>query len=80
MMVGALSFGSLADRFGRKRMLVVATVLFSVFTIATALANTFGTLLVIRFLAGIGLGGATPCFIALASEYAPNPTVRWLSA
>ena len=72
MMVGALSFGSLADRFGRKRMLVVATVLFSVFTIATALANTFGTLLVIRFLAGIGLGGATPCFIALASEYAPK--------
>ncbi len=72
MMVGALGFGALADRFGRKRILIVATLLFSVFTAATALANTLGILLLIRFSAGLGLGGAAPCFIALASEYAPK--------
>ena len=72
MMVGALSFGPLADSFGRKRMLVVASVIFGIFTAATAFATTFPALLLVRFLAGIGLGGAAPCFIALASEYAPK--------
>ena len=70
-LLGALSFGSLADRLGRKRMLVVATLAFGVFTVATATAGSFGTLLLVRFLAGIGLGGAIPCLITLASEYAP---------
>ena len=72
MMIGALSFGPLADRFGRKRMLVVATFIFGVFTAATAFATSFSGLLAVRLLVGIGLGGATPCFIALASEYAPK--------
>ncbi len=71
-MFGALSFGPLADYFGRKRMLVIAIVVFGVFTAATARAETFQTLLIVRCLAGIGLGGAAPCFIALASEYAPS--------
>jgi AAHS family 4-hydroxybenzoate transporter-like MFS transporter len=71
-MIGALTFGPLADRFGRKRILVLATVVFGVFTLATAYATSFESLLAVRFLAGIGLGGATPCFIALTSEYAPK--------
>ena len=71
-LLGALSFGALADRFGRKRMLVIATFAFGVFTFATAEARSFHSLLLVRFLAGIGLGGATPCFITLASEYAPR--------
>ncbi len=70
-MLGALTFGPLADRFGRKTMLVLATVTFAIFTFLTALASSFGTLVACRFLTGIGLGGATPCFIALTSEYAP---------
>jgi MFS transporter, AAHS family, 4-hydroxybenzoate transporter len=70
--VGAFAFGPLADRFGRKSMLIIATLLFSVFTFATALANSFESLIALRFLAGVGLGGATPCFLALASEYAPR--------
>ncbi len=69
--LGAVTFGRLADRFGRKRMLIVATLILGVFTLATSLATSLGGLLAIRFLAGIGLGGATPCFIALATEYAP---------
>lgn len=71
-MVGAMSFGPMADRFGRKSMLVLATVVFAVFTFATALADSLGTLMAFRFLAGIGLGGATPCFLALSTEYTPK--------
>ena len=71
-MIGALTFGSLGDRFGRKRCLVAAAIIFGVFTLLTATADSYNALLVVRFVAGIGLGGATPCFIALASEYAPQ--------
>jgi MFS transporter, AAHS family, 4-hydroxybenzoate transporter len=69
--IGAASFGPLADRFGRKTLLIVATILIGVFTLLTATATSVPMLLVYRLLAGLGLGGATPCFIALTSEYAP---------
>jgi len=69
--LGAASFGPLADRFGRKTLLVVAAVFIGVFTILTALANSVPMLVTFRILAGLGLGGATPCVIALTSEYAP---------
>jgi AAHS family 4-hydroxybenzoate transporter-like MFS transporter len=69
--VGAATFGPLADRLGRKTLLIVACILFGVFTILTALASSIAMLMTFRVLAGLGLGGATPCFIALTSEYAP---------
>ena len=69
--IGAVAFGRLADRFGRKRMLVISTLIFGLFTLGTAFATSLGGLLALRFLAGLGLGGASPCFIALASEFAP---------
>src|SRR5580658_10727811 len=69
--IGAASFGPLADRFGRKTLLIIATVLIGVFTLLTATASSVPMLMVFRLLAGLGLGGATPCFIALTSEYAP---------
>lgn len=71
-MVGAMTFGPLGDRFGRKRGLVAAACVFGVFTVATAYVTSLPALLGVRFLAGLGLGGATPCFLALASEYAPK--------
>lgn len=71
-MIGALTFGPFGDWFGRKRMLVLATAVFGLFTIATAYVTSLETLVAVRFLAGLGLGGAAPCFIALASEYAPR--------
>ena len=70
--VGALSFGGLGDRFGRKRILILAVLLMAVFTFLTSAATSFNQILVIRFFAGLGLGGATPCFITLAAEYAPR--------
>lgn len=69
--IGAASFGPLADRLGRKTLLLVAVVLIGVFTLLTALANSVPMLMTFRVFAGLGLGGATPCFIALTSEYAP---------
>jgi MFS transporter, AAHS family, 4-hydroxybenzoate transporter len=69
--IGAASFGPLADRFGRKTLLVVAVLLIGVFTILTVFANSVPMLVGARVLAGLGLGGATPCFIALTSEYTP---------
>jgi len=72
LMLGAFGLGPAADRVGRKRVLVFATVTFGVFTICTALAASLHQLLLFRFLAGLGLGGAMPSFIGLAAEYAPR--------
>ena len=69
--IGAASFGPLADRLGRKTLLMIAIVFIGTFTILTAMANSVPMLMSFRVLAGLGLGGATPCFIALTSEYAP---------
>ena len=69
--VGALVCGLLADRVGRKTVLVAATACFGAFTLATTLADGFASLAVLRFATGLGLGGAVPCFVALTSEYAP---------
>ena len=71
-MIGAVTFGSLGDRFGRKRILALAAAIFGVFTLLTAQAQSYEALLATRFAAGIGLGGAAPCFIALACEFAPK--------
>ncbi|MGO4338705.1 MFS transporter [Labrys sp. KB_33_2] len=70
--LGAIGFGAIADRVGRKRLLLIAAVLIGVFTLLTAFAQSFSSLMLCRFLAGIGLGGATPCFIALTAEYTPE--------
>ena len=68
---GALLCGSLADRLGRKRVLIAATTAFGLCTVMTAFTETWTQLLMTRFLTGLGLGGAVPCFLSLAGEYAP---------
>jgi len=68
-LAGALTFGALGDRFGRKRVLIIATGIFAVCTLGTAGVGTYGALLAWRLLTGFGLGGATPNFISLASEF-----------
>jgi AAHS family 4-hydroxybenzoate transporter-like MFS transporter len=67
LMIGALVFGPLADRVGRKRIIIFSTVAFGVGAFATAFAQDITTLLVIRFLTGLGLGGAMPNAIALTA-------------
>jgi AAHS family 4-hydroxybenzoate transporter-like MFS transporter len=70
--IGAVAFGAIADKVGRKNLLIFASLLIGVFTLLTAFASSFNTLMLYRFLAGIGLGGATPCFISLTAEYIPE--------
>ena len=72
MMVGALVFGPLADRIGRKPILVACTLTFGVGSLLTATADTVAQLTVFRVLTGFGLGGAMPNAIALTSEYMPK--------
>jgi AAHS family 4-hydroxybenzoate transporter-like MFS transporter len=69
---GALVFGPLGDRFGRRRILAISVALFGLASLATAGAAGFGTLFCARLLAGVGLGGATPNFISLAADAAPE--------
>jgi len=71
-MLGAFGAGPAADRWGRKRMLCISTLLFAAATISTVAADDFSALLLIRIVTGIGLGGAATNFIALCSDFAPS--------
>lgn len=70
--VGALTAGPLADRIGRKKVLVLSLVLFGGFSLLTAFASTLPMLTLLRFLTGLGLGAAMPNAATLMSEYAPE--------
>ncbi len=72
MMIGALVCGPIADRFGRKPVLVACSLAFGIGSLLTATATGLQSLFVFRFLTGLGLGGAMPNSIALTSEYAPK--------
>ncbi|GAA3800903.1 MFS transporter [Amycolatopsis tucumanensis] len=72
LMIGYLVISPLADRVGRRTMIVAATTAFSVLTLLTVFAQSVEALFVIRLLTGIPLGAATPSAIALTSEYAPK--------
>lgn len=68
LLPGALVGGRYADRIGRKKVLIASVSIFAIFTLCTVWVNSFYTLLLVRFLAGAGLGAAMPNLIALASE------------
>jgi MFS transporter, AAHS family, 4-hydroxybenzoate transporter len=72
LMIGALIFGPLADRIGRKKIIILSTLAFGLGALATALVKDVNSLLVIRFLTGLGLGGAMPNAIAMTSEFHPH--------
>jgi AAHS family 4-hydroxybenzoate transporter-like MFS transporter len=72
LMIGALVFGPLADRIGRKKIIIFSTAAFGLGALATVLAHDITTLLVIRFLTGLGLGGAMPNTVAMTAEYNPH--------
>lgn len=73
-MLGAMLLSNLADRIGRKKIIIGGALLFGVFTLAIAFATSLTALLVLRFIAGIGLGGSIPSVIALTVEYVPSRT------
>ncbi|WP_186172558.1 3-(3-hydroxy-phenyl)propionate transporter MhpT [Burkholderia gladioli] len=71
LLPGAMLGGRLADRIGRKRVLIASVALFGLLSIATAQSSSFAMLVVVRVLTCIGLGGAMPNLIALSSEAVP---------
>ncbi|HKT72961.1 MAG TPA: MFS transporter [Steroidobacteraceae bacterium] len=67
LLLGAIGGGRLADRWGHKRVLLASLATFGVFSLATAVAPDMASLTAMRFLTGIGLGGAMPNLMALAA-------------
>jgi MFS transporter, AAHS family, 4-hydroxybenzoate transporter len=72
LMIGALAFGPIADRAGRRWVILLSTALFGMFSLLTILAHGSTSLFTYRLLTGIGLGGAMPNIIALTAEYSPR--------
>ena len=69
MMIGALTIGTLTDLVGRRKALIGSVASFSVFTLLCAVAPNEGVFGVLRFLAGLGLGGCLPTAIAMVNEF-----------
>src|SRR5882724_8062928 len=72
LMIGALVFGPLADRIGRRKIIIFSTLAFGIGTLATSIIDDVDSLLAIRFLTGLGLGGAMPNAVAMTSEFSPR--------
>jgi AAHS family benzoate transporter-like MFS transporter len=70
VMAGALATGPVTDLIGRRRTMLITVVAFSVLTLACAAAPNPWVFAVLRFLAGLGLGGVLPVALALVNEYA----------
>src|SRR5262245_49830406 len=72
ILVGSLGFSVVADKVGRRPILIGCTFFFGITTILTGFATTMTELLIIRFIAGMGLGGIVPNTSALIGEYGPS--------
>ncbi|UEL28098.1 MFS transporter [Pseudarthrobacter sp. L1SW] len=72
MCAGAMTLGTFGDRIGRKKTILLALILFGVFSLAGAFAQTLEQIVVLRFLIGLGMGGATPALLALTAEFSPK--------
>lgn len=70
--IGAVAAGPMADRIGRKLILVLAVIFFGVFTVASAYAGSIESLTWLRFATGLGLGAAFPNTVTLVAEYCPQ--------
>src|SRR5438128_7940618 len=69
---GALSAGPLADRLGRKAVLIGSVLIFGVACLASAFSGSLTQLVMWRFVTGLGLGAAMPNAVTLMSEYCPD--------
>jgi putative MFS transporter len=79
MLVGAFAFGRLADRIGRRPVLIAAVVIDACFGVASAFAPDMAWLLALRLLTGIGVGGTLPVDYTMMAEFLPSDRRgRWL--
>jgi AAHS family 4-hydroxybenzoate transporter-like MFS transporter len=72
MCVGAMSLGTFGDRIGRKKTILLALTLFGMFSLAGGFAQSLEQIVILRFLIGLGMGGATPALLALTAEFSPK--------
>lgn len=72
MAVGAFLWGTMADIVGRKRAFIWTLLIYSIFSVLSALAPNYTLLLAARFITGIGLGGCIPVAYALVAEFLPR--------
>jgi len=70
--IGALTAGPLADKYGRKRVILASAFIFGAASLCSATSWSLTSLTVFRFLTGLGLGAAMPNTVTLMSEYAPS--------
>jgi AAHS family 4-hydroxybenzoate transporter-like MFS transporter len=71
-LIGSFIFGYLGDRLGRKKAIVIGSISFGMLTYASIWVSSLHELMLLRFLAGIGMGGVVPNAVALVAEYAPR--------
>lgn len=72
MALGAMGLGMIGDRIGRRVAILGSIVLFGAFSLAIAFAQSPTQIVALRFLTGLGMGGATPVLLAMAAEYSPS--------
>ncbi|WP_166462462.1 MFS transporter [Psychrobacillus vulpis] len=72
MMVGSIILGILADKFGRKNIVILSVIIFSIFTGLSGFADNPTFFSWCRFFAGVGIGGALPNAVGLMTDYAPK--------
>ena len=70
--LGAMIAGPLADRFGRRLMIIFSVLFFGLWTLVTAFSHSIEQMILFRFLTGLGLGAAMPNVSTLVAEYAPE--------
>ncbi|KAB2655794.1 MFS transporter [Brucella tritici] len=79
MLIGAAVFGRLADKYGRRRVLLITVACDAVFGLLSAFAPSFGVLLALRFMTGVAVGGTLPVDYAMMAEFLPAKNRgRWL--
>ena len=79
MLIGAFFFGRLADRIGRRPVLMMAVILDAICGVASAFAPDLQWLLILRFLTGVGVGGTLPVDYTMMAEFLPaDRRGRWL--
>ncbi len=72
MAIGAITWGSIADRMGRKRAFSITLAIFALFSVLGAFSTSYAIFLAFRFLAGFGLGGCIPVDYAIVGEFSPK--------
>ncbi|MBN8440657.1 MAG: MFS transporter [Thauera sp.] len=71
MGIGSACAGLFADRYGRRRAIIGSVVLFSIATCAIGFASSLGEIAALRFIAGLGIGGALPTCTTMTAEFTP---------